>query len=255
MFYQLEHLGGANLFKRETGKNFNFPLHLHQSFELIYLEEGEMRVSINESSYLLHSGEAVLIFPNQIHSIQSQRSKHTLFIFSPHLIQSFFADKNGKLPKDNLFAIPKDLITALKALSSQSSKYELKGALYTICGLFDVSRAYYNVTLSKENTLFQILFYIEEHFKSACTIYKIAEHTALHPDYLSRLFKQKMGISCKTYVNLRRLSYATYLLTNSGETCLSCALDSGFTSLRSFNRNFKKAFGVSPIQYKTQLNP
>lgn len=253
MFYQLEHIGTVDLFKKETRENFSYPLHLHQSFELIYLEEGEMHISINGKSYSLNAGQAVFIFPNQVHSMHSKNSKHTLFIFSPHLIQSFYVDRSGKLPKDNLFAIPHTLIEQLGLCSSQSSKYELKGLLYTICGLFDKQREYYSVALSKENTLFQILFYIENHFKENCSVYEIAKNTSLNSDYLSRLFKQKLGVSCKNYVNLRRLSYATYLLTNTNETCLSCALDSGFSSLRSFNRNFKKHFGLSPMQYKNNI--
>lgn len=253
MFYQLEHIGTVDLFKKETGENFNYPLHLHQSFELIFLHDGEMFVSINGEHYQLQAGEAVLIFPHQIHSIQSENSKHTLFIFSPHFIQSFYVDKSGKLPKNNLFALTENCVTELSRFSSQSSKYELKGILYTICGLFDRQREYYNVALSKENTLFQVLSYIEHHFKENCSVYEIAKNTSLNPDYLSRFFKQKLGISCKSYVNLRRLSYATYLLTNSSESCLACALDSGFSSLRSFNRNFKKHFGLSPMQYKAKI--
>jgi AraC-like DNA-binding protein len=29
-------------------------------------------------------------------------------------------------------------------------------------------------------------------------------------------------------------------------------MESGFTSLRSFNRNFKEHFGISPSEYKKQ---
>lgn len=254
MFYQLEHIGMGDSLKKETGINFNYPLHLHQNFELIFLHDGEMKVSVNECSYLLHSGQAVLIFPNQMHSISSKNSRHTLFIFSPHIIQAFFADKSGKLPKKHVFSLPQELAASLCDLSSQSSKYEMKGILYTVCALFDKQTEYYNVAFTKENTLLQVLFYIEKHFKSTCTVYVVAKNAGLNPDYLSRLFKQKTGISCNHYITARRLSYAAFLLTNTDASCLSCALDSGFSSLRSFNRNFKRFFGVSPINYKTKDN-
>ena len=101
MFYQLEHIGTEGYFRREEGENFNFALHLHQSFELILLSEGEMTVTVNDTPCVLHKGEALLIFPNQLHSICSVSSKHVLFIFSPHLVRSFFSGKKGKLPKYN----------------------------------------------------------------------------------------------------------------------------------------------------------
>jgi len=48
------------------------------------------------------------------------------------------------------------------------------------------------------------------------------------------------------------LSHACYLLKNTAQSVLQCALDSGYTSLRSFNRNFKAQFGISPSQYRTK---
>ena len=61
-----------------------------------------------------------------------------------------------------------------------------------------------------------------------------------------------MGLSFHRYVNMRRLNYAAYLLANTDATCVSCALESGFASLRSFNRNFKKEFGITPAEYKAR---
>lgn len=250
MFYQLEHIGTVGYFKREERENFNYPLHLHQSFELVFLEEGEMTVTVNDTSYELCKGEALLIFPNQLHSIRSKISKHTLFIFSPHIVQSFFVDKNGKLPKNNRLILPEYAIQLMKDLSQQSSKYRLKGILYMICDLFDKQAEYYEFASSKENALSKILHYIEHNFKNSCSIYDISESTSYNPEYISHIFKKQLGISCKYYITARRLSYATYLLTETEENCLFCAFESGFSSLRSFNRNFKKYLNVSPMEYR-----
>lgn len=253
MFYQLEHIGTVNYFKKEVGENFNYPLHLHQSFELIYLDEGEMTVTVNNTPYKLQTGEALFIFPNQLHSIQSKCSQHTLFIFSPHIIQSFFVEKNGKLPKSNQLALSKDYAQLLKGLSQQSSEYQIKGVLYMICDLFDKQNKYYDSLSNKENALSKILLYIEHNFKNSCSINDIAKNTLYNPEYISRMFKKHIGISCKYYITARRLSYATYLLNKTEETCLSCAIESGFHSLRSFNRNFKKYLHISPMEYRVQM--
>lgn len=254
MFYQLEHIGRIDCFKKEQGENFSYPLHLHQSFELIYLEEGEMTVTINNTPYHLQKNELLFIFPNQIHSIQSTISKHTLFIFSPHIIQSFFIEKNGKLPKSNRLILPEGYVQLLKELSQESSTYQIKGFLYLICDLFDKQNHYADAISTPENFLSNILLYIENHFKEACTIGDIAKSTLYNPEYLSRTFKKNIGISCKEYITVRRLSYATYLLTKTDANCLSCALESGFNSLRSFNRNFKQFLNVSPMEYKAKMH-
>ena len=253
MFYQLEHIGTIDCFKREEGENFNYPLHLHQSFELIYLEDGEMTVTVNNTPYRLQKNETLFLFPNQIHSIQSTHSKHTLFIFSPHIIQSFFMEKNGKLPKNNRLILPEHYVQMLKEVSQESSTYQIKGLLYLICDLFDKQAQYYDSMSTQENAFSKILLYIENNFKRPCSINDIAKNTLYTPEYISRMFKKNIGISCKYYITARRLSYATYLLTKTETTCLSCALESGFNSLRSFNRNFKNYLNVSPMEYKAKM--
>jgi AraC-like DNA-binding protein len=46
-----------------------------------------------------------------------------------------------------------------------------------------------------------------------------------------------------------RLGNVCHLYENSNATLLSLALDSGFDSLRTFNRNFKKFYGMPPKEY------
>lgn len=56
--------------------------------------------------------------------------------------------------------------------------------------------------------------------------------------------------SFNAYVNHSRLSHACYLMENSDMPIIQCAYDSGFTSLRSFNRNFKAYYKVTPAEYR-----
>lgn len=253
MFYQLEHVGTTGYFTKEEGENFTYPPHMHQSFELILLEEGEMSVSVDGKEYLLQKGGAVLIFPNQIHSMHSILSKHTLFIFSPRVVQSFFVEKSGTLPHCSAFSVPSNLLATLKRLQKDSSKYALKGALYTVCALFDQSAQYVDALSEKQDLLYRIFAYVDQNFKGDCTLETLAEEIGYNADYISRFFKKKVGLAYNKYLNARRLNHAAYLLTNTGESCLYCALESGYTSLRSFNRNFKEQFGISPTEYKKGL--
>ena len=119
-----------------------------------------------------------------------------------------------------------------------------------LCALFDKKAQYYDSTSNGKDALSKILIFIEQNFKKSCSVLDIAKSTSYNAEYVSRTFKKCTGISCKNYVTARRLSYATFLLTKTDNNCLYCALESGFTSLRSFNRNFKKYLGVSPMEYK-----
>lgn len=183
MFYQLEHIGITGYFRKEEGTNFNFPLHLHQSFELIFLDEGTMSVTVNGVPYELQKGETLLIFPNQLHSIRSTDSKHTLFIFSPHIIQSFFEEKKGRYPKSNrLTSLPKEYVQTLNEASEGSSRYKIKGILYLICSLFDEQNEYEAVFSAKEDASSKILMFIENNYTSHCSIEDIAKGTSYSPE-------------------------------------------------------------------------
>ena len=56
-------------------------------------------------------------------------------------------------------------------------------------------------------------------------------------------------MSFNSYVNIYRLNNAYYLFENTDGSILSAAIDSGFKSVRSFNHNFKKHFGMTPNEY------
>lgn len=252
MFYQTEHCAVTGYFQRESGENFSYAPHLHRSFELILLTEGTMTVTVDGVSQQMCGGQATLVFPNQVHALASSESKHVLFIFPPRIIQSFYAEKQGKLPKCNVVTLPPQTTREVLSLTKDSSLFRMKGALYTVCALFDENAEYRNAETDRQDLFSRILTYVENHFQEDCTLNTLAGTVGYNPEYLSRFFRKKMGIPYNHYLNMRRINHAVYLLNNSDESCLNCALECGYISLRSFNRNFKKHLGLSPQQYREE---
>ena len=130
MFYQFQHFGISEYFCKEYGKNFNFPTHLHQSFEFIVVLSGEMNVTIDNNLYKLKKWDSVLIFPHQLHSLSSNNSEHMLCIFSPEIVKAYASKILNKKPAQNVVSLNKYLINALDNLSDESSTFEKKGILY-----------------------------------------------------------------------------------------------------------------------------
>ena len=89
MFYQPFDTKPSDFFQKEHRNNFTYPQHLHICYELIVLLDGKMTVTIDNIPYSLKKNEAVLVFPNQIHSLDSTKSEHILFLFSTRLILVF----------------------------------------------------------------------------------------------------------------------------------------------------------------------
>ncbi len=76
MFYEVRNVGGAEYFRVDTENNMNFPRHLHQSFEIILVTGGKLTVDVDSGTYTLEEGDALMIFPHQIHSLSSEVSRH-----------------------------------------------------------------------------------------------------------------------------------------------------------------------------------
>lgn len=252
MFYQLSHIGTSDYFKKECGEDFGYPPHLHQCFELILVTSGSMNVSIDDKTYTLKKNESVLVFPNQIHSMSSVKSTHVLFLFAPQLIQAYWTERSDRIPKDNTVLLDEYMIRKLTDLSDESSKFEIKWILYGVCALFDKAAKYNKISSDKQTLLFKVLNYVERNFKGDCSLGALTKSVGYNAEYVSRFFKNKMNISYNQYVNIRRLNHAAYLLTNTDHTALVCALESGYTSLRTFNRNFKLYYGIPPQKYREE---
>ena len=250
MFYEFQYFNIQEYTKKEYGENFNFPNHLHQAFEFITLLSGEMDISVGDIRYHLKKGESLLIFPNQLHSLSSKNSKHMICIFSTDLVKAFKTKIKDKIPENNLFSPNSYLIDSVDKLSDNSSLFEKKGILYSICAEFDKTAHYKETKNDNSNLLYEIFKFVEQNYNKDCSLNNLTLKTGFSYSYLSRYFKKTVGISYNDYVNQYRISNACYLLNNSDCSILQCALESGFNSLRSFNRNFITHLNITPSEYK-----
>jgi AraC-like DNA-binding protein len=252
MFYEYNHLGSPDYMKVEKGENFSFPPHLHQCFELITLFSGEMEITVDKKIFKIKKGEALLIFPNQIHSLYSQKSEHMLCIFSPKLVQSFWVKLSGKIPENNKFYPDDYLLSSLAKITPESKTAEKKGILYSLCGQFDKDANYKKRESDKKDLLYKIFSFVDDYYKTDCSLEKLSHTIGYDYSYISRYFKKTVGLSFNSYVNHYRLSSACYLLENTESPIINCAYESGFVSLRTFNRNFKSYFKITPQEYRNK---
>lgn len=88
--------------------------------------------------------------------------------------------------------------------------------------------------------------FIEEHLSEKLDMIQIAENVHLNQDYLTRIFKRATGTSIKGYIVNRRMEQAKLLLETSHLPIADVAYRVGYYNYTSFNRIFKKTYGVSP---------
>lgn len=82
------------------------------------------------------------------------------------------------------------------------------------------------------------------------TLNQIAQSIGTNPSYLSRKFKQEVGMTITNYVNHRRIVLAKQYLSRPTPSITDIALMTGFNDLNYFIRVFKKLTGQTPLQFR-----
>ncbi|EKQ56865.1 MULTISPECIES: AraC family transcriptional regulator [unclassified Clostridium] len=259
-FFEASKSGEQDFFRSGILANFSFPPHLHPYVEIAYVIEGSIEVTINDVSYCLKVGEAAVIFPNDVHSFNSEEfSKILLFIFSPDIAGSFFGirmDKTLKNPFIPKSTIDEGISTLLFMLydefKNNNNKYVIKGLLYTILGKLDgyfilkESSKFYNSKMQN------LLKYIEAHYLDNISLDIIAKDLGFSKFYISRIFSNKIGYQFNDYVNRLRINKAQKLLMETDLPITVIALECGFESQRNFNRIFKDLTSITPTKFRIE---
>lgn len=96
----------------------------------------------------------------------------------------------------------------------------------------------------------QVNRYIEEHLSEDLTLTTLAKHIHYNPSYLSRIYKQQTGATLINYINTTRIRHACKLLEESSLRVNQIAEQCGICSTKYFNEAFRKAMGVTPMEYR-----
>jgi transcriptional regulator GlxA family with amidase domain len=78
----------------------------------------------------------------------------------------------------------------------------------------------------------------------------IARYCAISPRQLERLFRADLGQTIGQAFKNMRLNYGRYLLSGGSLTVMEIANITGFADTAHFSREFRKAFGHTPSQYR-----
>ena len=88
------------------------------------------------------------------------------------------------------------------------------------------------------------------HIKERITISTLADYTGLSENYLSRIFKQNLGVSISDYIREKKIEKATHLLRYSDKSLIDIANYLSFSSQSHFIKTFENFMGITPKKYR-----
>lgn len=103
----------------------------------------------------------------------------------------------------------------------------------------------------KDARMIEIMNYIQANYIDV-TLDDLAEKFYLSKPYLSKYVREKSGMTFGELVKKIRMKKAKALLKSSNMTVESIALSVGYQNVEHFNRLFKKAYNMTPMQFRNQ---
>lgn len=100
----------------------------------------------------------------------------------------------------------------------------------------------------------RICDYIDSHLAEAPSLETLSAEFFMSPSALRNEFSKVMGMSVKTYSDLKRIQLAKKLLAESEEKVQDIAVRIGFTYVQSFIPFFKNSTGMTPGEYRQMVH-
>lgn len=248
--------------------------HFHKKYEVYYLTSGRRTYFIGDSSYLIEPGSLVLVDKDEPHKTGSpDEQPHCRFVinFSDNYIESIAS----QLEDVDLFRVFQSKIKVLMLNHAQQLQVEkhlnrmlesagegtaeaIATTRLQLCELLLMASQFMKMQTKvspqpKEitnPTVNAIIQHITTHYNQKLSLQAIAEHFALSPNYLSRMFKKATNASIIDYINSVRMYEAKKLLEETSDHISAIALQVGFNTTTHFTRTFKNVTGLSPQSYR-----
>ena len=252
--HQVHELSGWEGISEKSGKYDQ-----HGRFVLLVCLEGSGSIGVEKNAHQLAQGDALLIFPHQLHYyLKIPREFCWLYV-------TFELPREATEPiqalRDNPRALDEDCILLLREFMGSyrrtATTWELGVALVLRNLLLRlVKQPPHPATEEDVGSMIvkNAKTFIYNQLDVNFNIADIANEVGFSESYLRARFKDETGISLWQFILAAKVSHAANLLRSTNNKIGEIAKDCGFDSQLSFARAFKRAFGYSPRQYRQKLN-
>lgn len=254
-----------------NGKN---GIHTHSFFEMVYIDKGFSLHYCDGHHTVLTAGDIFILKPGQMHSYIKAHHTHLYnCLFSFNSLSGFtddiinlpgichiFEDKNRAWESIHLDLTERhEILICLEKMKwerlNKSIGWQIRLKTMMIDLLVAYSRFYQAKLKNGARTehlkyIYEALKFLEQNLGTDYSVKDIADFCNISPDYLTKQFKNILGVSLMEYIKNYRIAKAMELLTTTDLPIAQIAQTVGFGDISHFSRQFKQVSEVSPLAFR-----
>ena len=257
--------------------NFSDMMHWHPFIEILVSLYDNNEVTINFTKHVLKTNDLVIIYPGDLHSLNHVAEDAFILVQFPLDLLMIMSEFNGNFSmfyqhhyiKYDPSNIDADrmifLIKELPELYYSDTLFN-EVRIYSLLLEFFAKLGQYCVNAKKEefsddaNTdykstklITEACLYISQNCTKSLTLDDISYHIKVSKSHFSHLFKKHTNMTFIEFLTTERIKWSEFLLSDPKAHIIDIAFDSGFSSISSFNRAFKKIKGISPSEFRERM--
>ncbi|MBE7049106.1 MAG: helix-turn-helix domain-containing protein [Ruminococcaceae bacterium] len=249
----------------------------HEHYEMVYVKKGTATFVIDGVDVQMVPNSVIIIKPQKSHkfTVRSENCELIVLYFqlkgkkdsgNSHASLTDFVDyiedeSTGayiylKLSKKN------DVVYVLNRILRERMKFQIWGDFLSCLLIMELfvllsrtlkqewEQSAKNRNLKLHELLNIAKEYIDNNYAKELTLSQVAKYIYLSDSYFAHSFKDKFGISPKSYILKIRIEEAKELLENTDLRIADVALSVGFSSQQRFNDIFRKYTDMTPLRYR-----
>ncbi|MBO9614069.1 MAG: helix-turn-helix domain-containing protein [Dyadobacter sp.] len=250
--------------------------HRHTYYEILFIEEGQGFHEIDFHSYNIQGAGLHFLTPGQVHLLTFSSSFQGYIVAFSEDFYTFYNPMNPSLSQLPFFQparrqpiitlsdgdkhyfhnILENMVTDhLSAETDQALIGRYLGLLLQKCAFLTQHNAQpaESPALSVPELAGRFQELVEKNFRQMHEVQQYASQLSVTPDYLSKIIKKHLGISCQEYILDKLLLEAKRLLVFSNLSSKEIAYHIHMDDPSYFSRIFKKKTGLTPNEYREHV--
>ena len=246
--------------------------HWHSEIEFVYIETGHVIFDSGEDHFCLNPGEGIMINSKVLHKMSCHASAVIPnFLFNPAFIApagsliyekyvspvissstDFIVFRPDEPWQRDALEIIKDIIAAQNKQSSNELfiSMQIQKLWMIIFSNNKFEPAENRLSASRRTRLQLMMEFIHSDYSKNINLDDIAGAADISKSTALHLFQDNLQTTPVNYLISYRLKKAARLLANTEKKITAIALETGFNNADYFCRSFKKAYGVTPGDYR-----